>query len=113
VGLDVYRTVDYHSLTTSDIVVYDRTSDKMARFYIWPLYFKGTVGNSPLYSMPLSMVPGDSSNCSGHKTIGGMINPVLRLEFLTAPAYDLLLNVISHVYNNIQHHKNELFRTFQ
>lgn len=113
VGLDVYRTVDFHSITSSDVVVWDETSDKYSRYYIFPLYFKGTVGNSPLYSCPFAMVPGDSSNCTGHKTWAAMTNPVLRLRFLTPPTYDLLLDARSHVYQNIQHARNELFRTFQ
>jgi hypothetical protein len=113
VGLDVYRTVDFHSITTSDLVLWDRTSDKISRYYIFPLYFRGTVGNSPIYCCPFAMVPGDSANCSGHKTWNGMTNPILRLEFASAPAYDLLVDVRSHIYQNVQHVRNEIFKTFQ
>lgn len=113
VGMDVYRTVDFHSISTTDIIVWDRCSDAQSRYLYWPTFYRGTVGNSPLYSCILGMVPGDSHNCSGHKSWSAMINPVLRLEFVTAPTYDLLMDMDSNVYNNIQHHKNELFRTFQ
>jgi len=113
VGEDVYRTVDVHAITTSDIIVWDWTADAYSRYYIFPLYHRGTVGNSPLYVCPLGLVPGDSSNCSGHKTFSAMINPVLKLNWNTAPVYDQLLNITANVYNNIQYHKNEIFKTFQ
>jgi hypothetical protein len=112
-GRDVYKVVDYHSFTTADIIVWDRCPDRYSRFYIFPTYYKGVVGNSPLYCLPLSMIPSDGTNCSGHKTISAMINPVLKLEWQNPVDYDLLLNVYSNVYNNVQHHRNELFKTFQ
>jgi hypothetical protein len=103
-GRDVYKVVDYHSFTTADIIVWDRCPDRYSRFYIFPTYYKGVVGNSPLYCLPLSMIPSDGTNCSGHKTISAMINPVLKLEWQNPVDYDLLLNVYSNVYNNVQHH---------
>lgn len=113
VGRDVYQVVDYHSWTQADVVVWDRTPDRYSRFYIFPTYYKGTVGNSPLYCMPLAMIPSDGTNCSGHKTISAMINPVLKLEWLTPIPYDMLVSIYNNVYNNVQHHRNELFKTFQ
>lgn len=113
VGMDVYNVVDYHSVTTADIIVWDRCADRYSRFYIFPTYFKGLPGGSPVYCMPLSMIPSDGTNCSGHKTVSAMINPVLKLEYVVPPVYDQLLNIYSNVYNNVQHHRNELFKTFQ
>lgn len=98
-GRDVYQVVDYHSFTTADIVVWDRCPDRYSRFYIFPTYYKGVVGNSPLYCLPLSMIPSDGTNCSGHKTISAMINPVLKLEWQAPVDYDLLLNIYSNVYS--------------
>jgi hypothetical protein len=80
VGLDVYQVVDYHTISTADIILWvltaslcanasftdifsqDRCPDRYSRYYIFPTFFKGPSGRSPLYCCPLSMIPTDGTS---------------------------------------------------
>lgn len=109
---DVYQTAKKWDIKSADVTVWEGISDDYQRFYIWPLHFVGPVDNSPVYTAVFGFLPGDHGNCSGHKTWSAMTNPTVTLYWDTPPPFDLLASFYSNNHNNVQHHKNEVFKTF-
>jgi hypothetical protein len=106
-----YTQIDTWQWTAADVTIFDLLDDRYCRFYINEKYFPGVPGDF-IYVAPLGAAPANYKHGTGHKTVTGMTNPLLTINFASALAVNQRVDLYLLVNNNIQHHKSELYKTF-
>jgi hypothetical protein len=96
----------------ADVIFLDQTDDIFARYYLFPLLFPGVPGQY-LYIHSFSLNPLNTDIDMGHKTWAAFTNPILQITFATALSVNFRCDLWSYNDNNVQHQRNEIYKTFQ